>query len=129
MRGQIGIAFFMFFAFIFVVFIPDLIVYGTLSYKANSVVEQTTKEAEMQGGITSSVQNQVQSFIKDFGLEDKGFTITYDSTGQMQHRERFEVSLQGQYTFRAFNFLGTGIGNFSLPITAVDSGVSEVWYR
>lgn len=129
MKGHVEVAFFMIIAFVFVVFIPDLVVYGTLSYKANSVVEQTTKEAEMQGGVTTEVQTQFQSFLEDYGLDDKGFTVSYDKTGEIQHRGRFEVALQGQYTFRALNFLGTGVGNFSLPITAVDSGVSEVWYR
>lgn len=129
MRGAVGLAFFLMLSMVIMVFIPDLIVYGTLSYKANAVVEQTTKEAEMQGGITTSVKSFHQQIVEDYGMDDKGFNVVYSNNGPVQHRGRFTVEYNGEYTFRSFNLLGTGIGQFTLPITAKDSGISEVWQR
>lgn len=129
MRGPIGLAFFLLMTFSILVFIPDLIVYGTLNYKANAVVQNTTKEAEMQGGITQSVQDKYQEYLTKYGLDNKGFTISYSSTGLLQQKEHFSIELKGEYTFKAFNLLGTGIGNFTLPISSYDSGISQVWLR
>lgn len=129
MKGIIASGFFMLITFSFIVFVPDLIVYGTLTYKANAVVEKTTKEAEMQGGVTTSVEEEFQKIMSKYGMQDKDFKVAYDRKGTIEHRGHFEVRLQGEHTFRAFNLLGTGVGTFTLPITAVDSGVSEVWYR
>ncbi len=129
MRATVGVAFSLLLLIPIIVFIPDLIVYGTWNYKANAVVEQVTKEAEMVGGITPEVESRMQKSLKDFGLENKGFKATYDRTGQVEHRGRFTVTLKGEYTFKGFNLMGTGIGYFSLPVTSIDSGMSEVWIR
>jgi len=129
MKGYMGLAFVLLMTFPIMVLIPDLIVYGTYSYKANTIVEQTTKEAEMQGGITQEVEEQYNKAMKRYGMDGKGFKISYDRTGKFEHRGRFEVELAGQYTFRAFNLLGTGVGQFTLPIVSKDSGVNEVWLR
>lgn len=129
MRGHIGLAFSLLLFFPVIVMVPDLIIYGTWAYKSNSIVEQVTKEAEMLGGITPEVENRFNEALADYGLTDKGFTIEYDRTGQLQYRDRFTVQLKADYTFTAFNLLGTGVGKFTLPITATDSGISEVWIR
>lgn len=129
MRSPVGFAFILMLLLPIMVFIPDLIVYGTWNYKANAVVEQVTKEAEMVGGITPEVESRMQQSLKEYGLEGKGFTATYDRTGLVEHRGRFVVELKGKYTFKGFNIMGSKIGHFSLPITSIDSGMSEVWIR
>lgn len=128
-RGHIGLAFVLLCLFPVIVFIPDLTIYGVQSYKSNSIVEQVTKEIEMQGGVTTEVEQVFQRVLKENGMSDKGFTIEYNRTGQIEHRGRFVVQFKGEYTFRAFNLLGTGKGKFTLPITSTDSGLSEVWIR
>lgn len=129
MKGHIGLAFVLLLLFPVIVIIPDLTIYGTLAYKSNSVVEQVTKEIEMQGGITTEVEEVFQRILKEQGMTKKDFSIQYNRSGQIEHRGRFVVQFKGEYTFRAFNLLGTGIGNFTLPITSTDSGLSEVWIR
>lgn len=128
-RGYTALGLMLLIIFPIITFVPELIVYGTLATKANSVVEQTIKEAEMTGGITPEVEEQYKKILKEYGLDDKGFSIKYDRIGKVAHRERFAVELKGSYTFKTFNLLGTGIGNFSLPIVSNDSGISEVWTR
>ncbi|MGG1021165.1 DUF4320 family protein [Bacillus paralicheniformis] len=129
MRGAVGWAFFFLMSMSVMVFIPDLIVYGTLSYKANTVVAKTTKEAEMQGGITASVENRYKELLKEYGLDDKGFKVSYNKKGEIQYNDPVKVEIEGEYTFKSFNLLGTGVGQFKLPIRSSDSGHSEVWYR
>lgn len=127
MRGAVGMAFFWLMSMSIMIFVPDLVVYGTLVYKANAVTEQTTKEAEMKGGITSDVKMFYRQVEQDYGMQNKGFTMQYRTDHDVHYREKFSVAYQGTYTFRAFNLLGTGVGKFTLPITAQDTGVSEVW--
>lgn len=127
MRGAVGMAFFLLMSMSIMVFVPDLIVYGTWAYKANAVVEQVTKEGEMKGGITPDVQSFQRQMERDYNLDGKGFTVTYSTESTVHYREKFVVEYEGAYTFRAFNLLGTGIGTFTLPIHAKDTGLSEVW--
>ncbi|MED5094548.1 DUF4320 family protein [Bacillus safensis] len=129
MRGVVGWAFFFLMSMSIIVFIPDLIVYGTIQYKAQTVVAKTTKEAEMQGGITPAVEQKYKELMEQYGLQDKGLKISYDKTGQKQFGDVVQMKLDGEYTFKSFNLLGTGAGQFNLPINTSDQGRSEVWYR
>lgn len=129
MKASIGLSFAIMLFIPFLILLPDLFIYGTTAYKANAVIEHVTKEAEMQGGITPEVEALFNETMEDYGLADKNFTVNYSSTGAIQHRGRFEITLEGSYRFRTFNVLGTGLGSFNAPISAKDSGVSEVWVR
>lgn len=124
MRGAIGMAFFWLMSMSIMVFVPDLIVYGTLVYKANAAVEQATKEAEMRGGFTPEVEAHYKKVLHDYGLEMEG-ARGHPST--VPYRDKIMIGYQGTYTFRAFNLFGTGVGTFTLPIVAQDVGVNEVW--
>lgn len=129
MKNYISYALILISLFPFFLLIPDLVIYGTQAYKANGIVEQVTKEAEMVGGFTASVDERYEEALSQYGLEDKGFSVHYSDTGLVEHKGKFVVQVRGSYTFQAFNLLGTGIGHFTLPIVATDSGVSEVWIR
>jgi len=128
-RGYVGLAFILLILFPVILFIPELVVYGVQTTKANDLVEQTTKQAELVGGITPEVQQRFEESLKQYGLDSEKFAVSYSNVGMVEHRGKFVVQVKGSYTFRTFNFLGTGVGKFSLPITATDSGVSEVWIR
>ncbi|MFS0783379.1 DUF4320 family protein [Bacillus sp. 1P06AnD] len=129
MKGYVGTAFVLLMTLCFSVFIPDLIVYGTLNYKANAIVESTTKEAEMLGGITPEVKTSMDETIKQYGYDRQKYNVEFGNSGKMQQGGKFTVKLSSEYTFKAFNLLGTGVGKFTLPVEAEDSGISEVWYR
>ena len=129
MRGPIGFAFILQMLFPIILFVPELIIYGVQSTKMNDLAEQTTKHAELVGGITEEVKATYQATLKEYGLDPDKFTIAYSKEGMVQHKGKFTVQIKGSYTFRTFNFFGTGIGNFTLPMTGTDSGVSEVWIR
>ncbi|MEK5105045.1 DUF4320 family protein [Cytobacillus sp. FSL M8-0252] len=129
MRGAIGYGFFLMMSMVIMVFIPDLIVYGTLNYKANAITAQVTKEAEMQGGITNSVKSSYTRIENELGMNNKGFNISYENEGEIQQGGRFAIEYKGEYTFKAINLLGSGVGQFTLPISAKKSGISEVWQR
>ena len=129
MRGTVGIAFVLLMLFPVITFIPELIIYGVQAVKANDLVEQTTKHAELVGGITPEVQQRFEEALEEKKLNPDLFKVSYSTNGMVDHRGKFVGQVKGSYTFRAFNLLGTGIGNVTLPITATDSGVSEVWIR
>ncbi|MGC7930650.1 MULTISPECIES: DUF4320 family protein [Lysinibacillus] len=129
MNSYIGAAFVLLILFPFAVFLPELSVYGVQSTKANNVTEQTTKHAELMGGITPEVKARFQETLGESGLNPANFHITYSTEGKVQHKEKFSVKVTGTFTFKTFNVLGTGIGNIKVPISSLDSGVSEVWIR
>jgi|APAga8741244001_1050109.scaffolds.fasta_scaffold07726_5 hypothetical protein len=129
MRGHIGLAFFLLISFVFIIFIPDIIVFSAQNNKVNQVVEKITKEAEMQGGVNNEVQQYSQRLLEDYNIQDKGYEISYSSTEPLQQGQQFTVKMEGEYKFKAINLLGTGIGGFTLNISSEDSGRSEVWYR
>lgn len=129
LKGHVGFAFVLLMLIPFLLFIPELIVYGVQTDKANALAEQTTKQAELLGGITPEVQQRFNEALEEYKLDPEIFSVSYSNNGAVQRNGKFVVQVQGQYTFRTFNVLGTGLGNFSLPITATDSGVSEVWIR
>ncbi len=113
----------------FILFVPELTIYGVQSVKANNVIEDVTKYAEMSGGITPEVETMYTNRLIEIGLDPNNFSISYSKKGRLQHQEKFTVQLKGSFTFKTFNVLGTGIGNFKAPISAIDSGISEVWIR
>ncbi|MED3804431.1 DUF4320 family protein [Lysinibacillus xylanilyticus] len=115
-------------AFIFL-FLPEMAIYTVQAAKANDVAEQTTKHAELVGGITDEVKARFKETLKEKGLNPDLFTVSYSREGEVEHRGKFVVQVKGSFTFRAFNFLGTGRGLIKVPITATDSGMSEVWIR
>lgn len=129
MKNYTSYAYILFMLMPILMFIPDLVIYGTLASKSNSLVEQVTKEAEMVGGLTVFVDNRYEDALSQYGLENKGFTVDYSRTGEIEHKGKFVVQVRGTHTFKTFNFLGSGLGHFTVPITATDSGISEVWIR
>ncbi|MCM3227709.1 DUF4320 family protein [Terribacillus saccharophilus] len=129
MKGAVATGFFFLSVLALVVFVPDIIVYGVQSGKANDAIQEITLDAEQQGGITNQVKANADETMKRYGLDNRGYSITYSDSGQIQHGGRFNVELDGEYTFKAFNLLGTGVGQFSLPIHSSESGSSNVWWR
>lgn len=131
MKGLVVWPFLFYISLVVCLFVPDLIIYGTKVYRADSLVEMTVKEGEMKGGLTPEVQAQFYKQLENYGLDkdEKGYKVDFDNPGQITRMDKFSVNFETQYTFTTFNLLGTGIGQFTLPIKSIDSGINEVWLR
>ena len=113
----------------FVLFIPELAIYGVQTNKANNLAAAVAKEAEVQGGITPEVLAFYDKKLNDYGLDPDILKLTYSSTGQLQQKQKFALEVNGYFQSKTFNLLGTGVGNFKMPIYAAECGASEVWVR
>jgi len=111
------------------VLIPDLSIYGIQHVKANQVTEQLTREIELAGGISNDIQDTYESIMYAYGLDPDKFTLQISREGNIEYRGKFVVAVKGNYLFKTFNILGSGVGQINLPISATDSGISEVWIR
>lgn len=114
---------------IMMVLIPDLSIYGIQHVKANQVTEQLTREIELAGGISNDIQDTYESIMYAYGLDPDKFTLQISREGNIEYRGKFVVAVKSNYLFKTFNILGSGVGQINLPISATDSGISEVWIR
>lgn len=127
MKGYVAYAMIFVPIIIAIVFGPEIIVYAVQSSRVNDVVEQTTKHAELVGGITPEVEERFNEALKEKRLDPKKFKVEYSRKGSVEHRGKFVVRVTGSYTVKSFNLLG--YEGLTLPINGEDSGISEVWIR
>lgn len=131
MKGTVVTGFAILMLLPFLMFIPDLAIYGIQSNTASEVASDITREAEMRGGVTPALKQYADKRLDETGLKDNGFTVSYDvqgsTSGKANYSEEFEVTVKGQYRFMAFNFLNTGA--MTLSIEKPETGTSKVWKR
>ncbi|MDT0193731.1 DUF4320 family protein [Exiguobacterium sp. BG5(2022)] len=132
MKGTVALAFGIIILIPFIMFIPDLAIYGIQSHKASVVAADITKEAEMRGGVTSDLKNYAQERLDETGLSDNGYQVSYrvegvGSEGKTQYRGKISVRVEGEYQFKTFNFLNTG--SPTLKVVQQQSGTSQLWLR
>lgn len=131
MKGVVAMGFSILLIIPFLMFIPDLAIYGIQSNTASEVASDITNEAEMRGGVTPSLKQYAEKRLDETGLKDNGFTVSYDvrgnTSGQANYLEEFEITVKGEYHFVAFNFLNSG--GVSIDIEKPETGTSKVWKR
>lgn len=131
MNGSVATGFMIVLLIPFLLFIPDLAIYGIQSNTAAEVASDITREAEMRGGVTPDLKDYANKRLEETGLKDNGYTVSYDvrsrPDGLMTQKERFTVTVSGSYSLRAFNFLNTGA--FTMDVVKPVTGSSKVWRR
>lgn len=131
MKGSVTMGFLIVLMIPFILFIPDLAIYGIQSNTASEVVSDITKEAEMRGGVTPELKNYAEKRLDESGLKQNGYTISYNVAGQtggmLQKTQRFDVTVSGKYRLKSFNFLNTG--SLSIDVIKSETGSSKVWIR
>lgn len=97
-------------------------------YQVKELKEFVVQQIADNGGYTSEADVKVKERMEAYGLDDTIFKISLPS-GRVDYQEKFDVVISGSYTYRAFNLLGSGIGNFTVPIKDIGTGVGQVYYR
>lgn len=131
MKGIVGTAFALLMLIPFIIFIPDLAIYGVQSHQASVVAADITREAEMRGGVTPSLKQYAETRLDETGLKQNGYSVTYNVQGRpdglADHLGQIQVTVNGEYRFKAFNFLNTGA--MTLSVQKRETGTSQVWKR
>ena len=127
MKGSIGTLFALMVLIPITVLLIDLAIYGVQSIQASNVASDITSEAERRGGITPGLQAYAEKRLDETGLKQNGYTVSYNTIGKVNRGQEFEITVEGQYAFKAINFLNTGPPK--LAVNKQETGVSEIWLR
>lgn len=97
-------------------------------YQVKEVTEFATEEIQNHGGYTIEVQKNIQERMDQLGLVEAGYQVEAPSE-KVNFEERFTVKIAGEYTYRAFNLLGSEVGNYTVPVSSTGVGLGQVYFR
>lgn len=97
-------------------------------YQVKEVKEFAVQQIADNGGYTVEVENKVKVKMAAYGLDESIFKINAPSD-RVNFQENFSFQIDGSYTYRAFNLLGSTVGNFTVLISDKGSGIGNVYYR
>lgn len=120
--------------------LPDFMIYANLSVKAHHVATNVIEVAEKAGGFdysegTTSVDLNpyIESELKRYNLNVDHWKVDY-TPGKVDYNHPLQISLKGQYNFKAFNMIfgkeDAEVNEMkSVPITVTRSGIGQVFFR
>ena len=129
MNHTINYAIFFMLVMSIIFFAADSISFGVQYVKSNELSKESIRLAERYGGYTPAVESEINKKIDKLGLDKEIFKVTTSTNGIVNFKGTIKIKVSGEYTFKAFNFLGTGIGNVTIPINVEKTGYSDVLYR
>jgi Domain of unknown function (DUF4320) len=109
-------------------FSPEFAGHYVRTVQAKEVKDYVIQLVEKNGGYTTEVQSKVEEKMESYGLDESDWTISYPS-GTVNYEQEFEVTVEGRYRYKVFNLLGTGLGNFEIPIVTTGTGIGKVYFR
>jgi len=108
-----------------VMFLPDLILWGTGYAKVQGIVNDTAQTLGEQGGADEDTVLYLQEVMKENGLDPAKWDLTL-TAGPLPYNQKGGIALESTYTFNSLRAFGM---NFSVPVYATATYVSQVWIR
>lgn len=96
-------------------------------YQIKEVKEFAIQQIADNGGYTTEVENKVKVKMAAYGLDPEWLVVKPEAI--VNFEEQFEVILEGKYTYKAFNLLGSGVGNYTVLLKDQGTGIGHVYYR
>jgi hypothetical protein len=109
-------------------FSPEFAGHYVRTVQAQELKDYVIQLVEKNGGYTPTVQSLVEERMESYGLDESEWSISYPS-GTINYEDEFNIKVEGKYRYRVFNLLGTGVGNFEIPIVTTGKGIGKVYYR
>ena len=100
----------------------------TRDYQVKEIVEYAVQEIQNHGGYTDAVAEKITNRMNHLGLSSAGFQIEAPKN-RIDFEEEFSVRIKGDYTYRAFNILGSELGNMTVPLSSSGVGIGQVYFR
>lgn len=123
----------------FFLLVPEFIMYGNVSVKANHIATDSVQLAERVGGFEYSDGNtsvNLGEYIeKQFELNNLNPELwSYEYTpGRIDYNKPLQVVIRGQYYFSIFRILGMSDDELefstTIPVITSRSGVGQVFFR
>lgn len=106
---------------------PEFAGHVVRDYQIKEVKEFAVQQISDHGGYTADVAAKINKKMKSYGLNPDWLVVKPGSV--VDYQEPFEVIIEGEYTYRAFNLLGSGLGNYTVTLLDRGTGVGHVYYR
>lgn len=119
--------FVMFFWFLCIISI-EFTTHQTRDYQVKEIIEYAVQEIQNHGGYTETVADKITNRMDQYGLRSAGFQIEAPKS-RINFQEEFDVRVQGDFTYRAFNILGSDLGNWTVHLSSSGVGSGQVYFR
>lgn len=123
----------------FFLLVPEFIMYGNVSVKANHIATDSVQLAERVGGFEYSdgdtSVNLGEYIEKQFELNNLNPDLwSYEYTdGRVDYNKPLQVVIRGQYYFSIFRMLGMSDEELefstTIPVVVSRSGIGQVFFR
>lgn len=111
-------------AFPFAMMIPDLVLWGTGWYKAQSIMNEIAQSLGEHGGGNDVTVQVIQERFAEAGLNPSQWDL-YLTKGPLLKGEKGMVAVRSSYKFRSVE----PFFEFVVPVYASATFTSEVWVR
>lgn len=122
----------------FVLLVPDFLMYGNMTVKANSIATEVVQLAEKVGGFEYSDEDasvNLGEFIEEqFEKNNLNPDVwSYEYTeGKVDYNQPMQVVIRGQFNFGSFYLLGDQDDwgfDLAIPVVVSRSGIGQVYFR
>ncbi|WP_121616777.1 DUF4320 family protein [Virgibacillus halodenitrificans] len=122
----------------FVLLVPEFLMYGNLTVKANAIATDTVQLAEKVGGFeyaedgaSVNLGDYIEEQFERNNLNPEVWSYEY-TEGKVDYNQPMQVVVRGQYNFGSFFMLGKEEDwefDFTLPVVVSRSGIGQVYFR
>lgn len=122
----------------FVLLVPEFLMYGNMTVKANSIATNTVQLAEKvggfeysEGGASVNLGDYIEEQFERNNLNTEVWSYEY-TEGRVDYNQPMQVVIRGQYNFGSFFMLGNQDSwefDFTLPVVVSRSGIGQVYFR
>lgn len=106
---------------------PEFAGHVVRDYQIKEVKEYAVQQISDNGGYTAEVAARINAKMDSYGLDFEWLVVKPGAV--VDYQEPFDVVIEGQYTYRAFNLLGSGVGNYTVSLKDKGTGIGHVYYR
>lgn len=100
-------------------------VYNT---KANELSEYAVSLAEREGEFSPTVIEKVKKKLDDWNMDSDKWKIDY-TKGKVDFNQPLNFKIEGEYGYKVFNLIQSGVGVKKVSISSTRSGLSQVYFR
>ncbi|WP_126430004.1 hypothetical protein [Brevibacillus marinus] len=108
-----------------VLFVIDLIVWGSKIFVVNGIIGDAADFMAMHGGANETTVTYLQQRFAEAGLDPSHWDLTI-SGGQKMRGDELSVAVESTYTFNSIRMIGIDL---QFPIKASATVPSQVWIR
>ncbi|MGI8362239.1 DUF4320 family protein [Bacillus cereus] len=96
--------------------------------KANELSEYAVSLAEREGEFSPTVIEKVKKKLDDWNMDSDKWKMDY-TKGKVDFNQPLNFKIEGEYEYKVFNLIQSGVGVKKVSISSTRSGLSQVYFR